>query len=78
MSACCGHREEDHHLTEVCQEVTHYPNEDYPCLCAGYEDGRQSGVCLRCEHRRDLHARARVCRPASDAYCACSRVIDRE
>ena len=74
MSACCSHADEEHHLTNMCQDVIHYPSEDYPCLCIGYESG-EGGACRNCKHRRESHAFARVCKPAGGEYCACSRVV---
>jgi len=62
----------------MCQDVIHYPSEDYPCLCVGFETGATSGVCRNCEHKREAHTWARVCRPESKEYCACSRVLSRE
>jgi len=58
----------------MCQDVIHYPSEDYPCLCGGYESGEKSGVCRHCSHRRESHAFARVCKPASKEFCACSKI----
>ena len=75
MSACCPHQDEEHRLTNMCQDVIHYPSEDYPCLCIGFESGAQPTVCRNCEHRREAHVWARVCKPASGEYCACSKVV---
>lgn len=61
----------------MCQDVIHYPSEDYPCLCIGFENGATQGKCRNCEHERESHAWARVCRPDAKDYCACSRVEKR-
>lgn len=69
MSRCCPHSEEEHLQLPTCQEVVHYPNEDYPCICSGL---RGEGVCEECGHAREAHGVSRVCRPASGEYCFCS------
>ena len=73
VSACCGHADDQHRLTNMCQDVIHYPSEDYPCLCVGFESG-DGGVCGNCKHRRESHAFARVCKVPGE-YCGCSRVV---
>lgn len=72
MSRCCPHQEQEHHLTLTCQEVIHYPSEDYPCLCTGFRGG---ATCEDCDHPKASHRAARVCKPASGEYCACRREI---
>lgn len=74
MSDCCGHPDEEHHLTNMCQDVIHYPSEDYPCLCIGFENGAEGG-CRNCQHRRESHVWARVCKPGGGDFCGCSRVV---
>ena len=76
-SVCCGHTDKEHHLTSMCQDLIHYPSEDYPCLCIGFESGEKKGVCRNCSHRKDAHAWARVCRPSSTEVCGCSKVMPR-
>jgi hypothetical protein len=75
MTTCCPHREHEHHVVSTCQEVTHYPSEDYPCLCSGFAGEQSSDRCARCSHARTMHATARVCKPESGEYCACRREV---
>ncbi len=77
MANCCSHPEQDHHIASTCQEVTHYPSEDYPCLCSGFAAEQSSGACARCGHPRTSHVTARVCKPASGEYCNCRRELSR-
>lgn len=63
MNRCCEHPADEHHRVTACQEVTHYPSEDYPCLCTGFEGGEACGVC---HHPRASHVVTRVC-----AQCEC-------
>lgn len=58
MNRCCDHPPEEHESITACQEVTHYPSEDYPCLCTGFE-GPDS--CTRCSHPRRSHVVTRAC-----------------
>lgn len=67
--SCCPHPNEEHQLLATCHEVIHYPSEDYPCLCTGFEG--EGERCEECEHKREEHRIDRVCRPASGAYCLC-------
>jgi len=53
----------------TCQEVIHYPSEDYPCLCPGFTAGDAPNRCT-CEHAQTSHVMLRVCRE-----CACRAVI---
>lgn len=69
MSRCCPHREDEHHVLPTCQEVIHYPSEDYPCLCHGFRG--DADLCLECDHPRRKHVITRVCRPGSGEFCAC-------
>ncbi len=69
MSLCCPHEEEQHQRLATCQEVIHYPSEDYPCLCTGYRGG--GGTCEECSHRKSAHVITRVCKPKSGEYCPC-------
>jgi len=64
MSACCPHSVDKHQLLATCQQVIHYPSEDYPCLCRGFEGDGDS--CAECEHARGHHVVTRVC-----AECGC-------
>jgi len=59
VSTCCPHPEEEHRLLATCQEVIHYPSEDYPCLCEGFEGERAK--CEECSHAREKHVVVRVC-----------------
>lgn len=70
MSPCCPHQPDEHEILSACQEVIHYPSEDYPCLCTGFEGDER---CLRCEHPKKSHAVLRVCKPRSGEHCSCSR-----
>ena len=52
--------------------MTHYPSEDYPCLCTGFAPAdADPTVCFRCEHAADMHKTMRVCRPADETICGC-------
>jgi hypothetical protein len=64
MNACCPHPPEEHQLLATCQQVIHYPSEDYPCLCHGF-DG-DADLCLACDHAKRHHVVTRVC-----AECSC-------
>lgn len=75
MTTCCSHSEDEHHVVSTCQEVTHYPSEDYPCLCNGFAAEQSSDRCARCGHARAVHSTAGVCKPASGGYCGCRRKI---
>ena len=69
MSRCCPHAEEEHQNLPTCQEVIHYPSEDYPCLCRGFLG--DADLCLECDHPKRKHMVMRVCRPASGDFCDC-------
>ena len=69
MSRCCPHGEEEHQVLPTCQEVIHYPSEDYPCLCHGFQG--DADLCLECDHVRSKHVITRVCRALSGEFCAC-------
>ena len=71
MSACCPHSEAEHVVVATCEEVIHYPSEDYPCLCTGFVAAEDARLCASCHHSRTHHGRWRVCKPASGAFCAC-------
>lgn len=75
MTICCSHSEDEHHAISTCQEVTHYPSEDYPCLCSGFAAEQSSDRCSRCGHARAQHATARICKPAMGEYCGCRREV---
>jgi len=69
MRICCEHGPEEHHVVDVCQQVIHYPSEDYPCVCNRL--AAQGDVCATCQHPVAQHTRERVCRPVSGEYCGC-------
>lgn len=69
MSSCCPHPDSEHQLLATCQEVIHYPSEDYPCLCTGFRGA--AGKCAECEHAESAHVITRVCKPSSGDYCPC-------
>lgn len=75
MNQCCPHSDDQHHLVDTCQDVVHYPSEDYPCLCSGYVAAAEGEQCSRCSHARKSHVRARVCRPAGGEVCGCQQRI---
>ncbi|HVS31399.1 MAG TPA: hypothetical protein VMS98_08080 [Thermoanaerobaculia bacterium] len=72
--SCCAHGPAEHHVIQTCEQVIHYPSEDYPCLCSGFEQSAQPDVCMTCEHALARHAVMRVCRPDSDDFCECRLV----
>lgn len=67
--SCCPHSEEEHYLATHCLDVIHYPSEDYPCLCEGF-DG-EGERCGECAHKRESHQRVRECKPRSGEICTC-------
>lgn len=75
MSDCCPHSEPEHEVVGICEEVIHYPSEDYPCLCGAFAPAEDARVCAACQHKRTSHHRARVCKPASGEFCACRRNV---
>lgn len=60
---CCPHDAQDHKIVAECREVIHYPSEDYPCVCPGWEQ-------CNCQHPEGSHVKARVC-----TICSCRDVI---
>ena len=68
MNNCCPHPESEHHTSTVCQDVIHYPSEDYPCLCARFRAGETAEKCGECGHPRGSHRVQRVC-----GACGCGR-----
>lgn len=72
---CCPHTEAEHSTATVCNEVTHYPPEDYPCLCEGWAAAEESEVCRKCAHPRELHTARRICAPASGEPCECMTAV---
>jgi hypothetical protein len=68
MTGCCSHQDVEHDVLSTCQEVIHYPSEDYPCLCPGFE-GEET--CSNCGHPEASHLTTRVCKPRDGSYCAC-------
>jgi hypothetical protein len=76
MSACCPHPEVVHTIDRTCEQVIHYPSEDYPCLCGtGFIPGEDPVVCRECGHSPAKHVKSRVCKPASGEYCVCRQII---
>jgi hypothetical protein len=71
MTNCCPHGEDEHHLVTVCQEVIHYPSEDYPCVCTS--SAAEEGACADCGHAGRSHVARRICRPADGDMCGCTR-----
>jgi hypothetical protein len=43
-------------MSEICEEVIHYPSEDYPCLCERLVLDDSGKVCLECEHDARKHS----------------------
>ena len=73
--SCCVHAPSEHYVIQTCDQVIHYPSEDYPCLCSGFEPSPvEPEVCVLCEHALIRHAVVRVCGPASGDFCECRRV----
>lgn len=72
MSACqCGHDEQEHPFAYACQEVVHYPSEDYPCVCSDYnQQADKPGVC-QCGHERAKHVLQTMCRHRETEFCSC-------
>lgn len=71
MTDPCAHSPVEHHVVNVCEEVIHYPSEDYPCSCPGYAEGLRRGMCGHCEHPESRHMTVRLCRPANGEFCPC-------
>jgi len=42
--------------TTICEEVIHYPSEDYPCLCEQLVVDDAGKICLACEHDARKHS----------------------
>jgi hypothetical protein len=74
MTDPCTHSDAEHHLVNVCEEVIHYPSEDYPCMCTGFAKG-SDGSCGGCQHAAAKHVDMRICRPATGEFCTCRSVI---
>lgn len=72
MTICCEHSPDEHQVVAVCQQVIHYPSEDYPCVCNGLV-AEGGNVCASCGHEVAQHKRERVCRPVGGEFCACRR-----
>jgi len=68
MSSCCPHPEASHEVVEACQQVIHYPSEDYPCLCIGFTGSTER--CEGCEHARGQHTKTRTC-----SECSCRTAV---
>lgn len=71
MTRCCPHAEDEHHHLPTCQDVIHYPSEDYPCLCTHFAG--EGAQCDECGHARTSHIVTRVCKPDSGEHCECRR-----
>jgi hypothetical protein len=69
-TTCCEHKPEEHHVVDVCQQVIHYPSEDYPCVCTGLVV-RDDDTCADCGHTVTQHTVERVCRPEDGRVCGC-------
>ncbi len=74
MTDPCTHSDSEHHVVNVCEEVIHYPSEDYPCFCTGFAAG-EDAKCGPCGHAASKHMNVRICRPANGDFCACRTVI---
>jgi len=73
--SCCAHTPAEHYVIQTCDQVIHYPSEDYPCLCSSFEPSPvEPEVCVLCEHALSRHSVTRICRPASGDFCGCRRV----
>lgn len=75
MADPCAHSESEHHPVNVCEEIVHYPSEDYPCFCGGFRSGDTAAVCGQCGHAAAKHVNLRLCRPVSGDFCPCRTVI---
>ena len=42
-------------MSEICEEVIHYPSEDYPCLCERLVLDDSGKTCRECEHDARKH-----------------------
>lgn len=42
-------------MPEICEEVIHYPSEDYPCLCERLVLDESGKICRDCEHDARKH-----------------------
>jgi hypothetical protein len=47
-------------MPEICEEVIHYPSEDYPCLCERLVLDESGKVCVACEHDARKHRSTNV------------------
>ncbi len=75
MSDPCAHSDSEHRIVNECEEVIHYPSEDYPCVCTGFAAGSDANICAHCQHAAAKHIKVRICRPASGPVCLCRTVI---
>ncbi|HSP17318.1 MAG TPA: hypothetical protein VLV78_21420 [Thermoanaerobaculia bacterium] len=75
MTDPCSHSDSEHHVVNVCEEVIHYPSEDYPCVCTGLSAGDKKSACERCGHPASKHQNVRICRPANGEFCVCRTII---
>lgn len=39
----------------ICEEVIHYPSEDYPCLCDRLVLDDLGRICMECGHDATMH-----------------------
>lgn len=75
MTDPCNHLPAEHRVVNLCDEMIHYPSEDYPCSCTGFRIGPSSEVCGECGHAASKHINVRMCRPANGDFCPCRTVI---
>ncbi|HEY5610116.1 MAG TPA: hypothetical protein VIL97_02830 [Thermoanaerobaculia bacterium] len=71
----CGHSDADHVLLSACQEQVHYPDEDYPCMCADFAPGSDAVLCAECGHKRERHLDVMRCKQPLASACSCTRLI---
>jgi hypothetical protein len=71
MEPCCRHSDDEHSVVNICHEVIHYPSEDYPCICPGFDPDDAVETCVECNHSAAKHPTERICRPSSGDFCAC-------
>ena len=43
-------------MAEICEEVIHYPSEDYPCLCYRLQLDDSGKICMQCGHAARKHS----------------------
>jgi hypothetical protein len=75
MSDPCTHSDSEHRVVNFCEEVIHYPSEDYPCNCTGFAAGPDRKTCSKCGHVAPKHKNVRLCKPANGEFCVCRTLI---